>query len=61
MGWLCHAERFSVWIQLIQAVVKPQVAAVPEARVGIAEGLLARADASLDYFDHALAGMRALG
>ena len=41
-GWLDH-------------VVKPQVAAVPEARVGIAEGLLARADASLDYFDYAMA------
>jgi len=28
----------------------------PDARVGIAEGLLARADASLDYFDFCLAG-----
>ncbi len=45
-GWLDH-------------VVGPQVAAVPEARVGIAEGLLARADASLDYFDYALATLRA--
>ena len=39
-------------------VVKPQVAAHPEARVGIAEGLLARADASLDYFDYCLATAR---
>lgn len=41
-GWLDH-------------VVRPQVAEVPASRVGIAEGLLARADASLDYFDHAFA------
>ncbi len=40
-GWLDH-------------VVRPQVAAVPQARLGIAEGLIARADASLDYFDYAL-------
>ncbi|HEX6576372.1 MAG TPA: iron-containing redox enzyme family protein [Gemmatimonadaceae bacterium] len=39
-------------------VVKPQVAAHPQARVGIAEGLLARADASLDYFDYCLATAR---
>jgi hypothetical protein len=44
-GWLDH-------------VVRPQVAAVPEARIGIAEGLLARADASLDYFDWSLAALR---
>ena len=46
-GWLAH-------------VLRPQVAELPTARVGIAEGLVLRADASLDYFDHALAGMRAL-
>lgn len=44
-GWLDH-------------VVRPQVAEVPAARVGIAEGLLARADASLDYFDFTLAALR---
>ena len=44
-GWLEH-------------VVRPQVAEVPESRVGIAEGLLARADASLDYFDYALTVLR---
>ena len=44
-GWLAH-------------VVRPQVAEVPEARVGIAEGLLVRADASLDYLDWCLAEMR---
>ena len=43
-GWLEH-------------VVGPQVAEVPAARVGIAEGLLARADASLDYFDYAMAAL----
>lgn len=46
-GWLAH-------------VIRPQVAALPAARVGIAEGLVLRADASLDYFDHALGGMRAI-
>jgi hypothetical protein len=45
-GWLDH-------------VVKPQVAQIPAARVGIAEGLMARADASLDYFDYALGALRA--
>jgi len=45
-GWLDH-------------VVGPQVAEVPQARVGIAEGLMARADASLDYFDYALGALRA--
>jgi hypothetical protein len=45
-GWLDH-------------VVAPQVAERPEARVGIAEGLMARADASLDYFDYALGVLRA--
>ena len=44
-GWLAH-------------VVRPQVAELPEARVGIAEGMLVRADASLDYFDWALGEMR---
>lgn len=44
-GWLDH-------------VVRPQVAELPAARVGIAEGLMARADASLDYFDYASAVLR---
>jgi hypothetical protein len=46
-GWLDH-------------VVKPQVAAHPLSRIGIAEGLIARADASLDYFDYCLAAARNL-
>ncbi|HEX6627237.1 MAG TPA: iron-containing redox enzyme family protein [Gemmatimonadaceae bacterium] len=40
-GWLTH-------------VIEAQVRELPEARTGIAEGLLARADASLDYFDYCL-------
>ncbi|HXG70127.1 MAG TPA: iron-containing redox enzyme family protein [Gemmatimonadaceae bacterium] len=44
-GWLDH-------------VVEAQVREVPAARLGIAEGLLARANASLDYFDFCLAGCR---
>ena len=44
-GWLAH-------------VVRPQVTQVPESRVGIAEGLIVRADASLDYFDWCLATAR---
>ena len=40
-GWLTH-------------VIEAQVREYPEARLGIAEGLLARADASLDYFDYCL-------
>lgn len=44
-GWLAH-------------VVRPQVAELPESRLGIAEGLIVRADASLDYFDWCLAEMR---
>jgi hypothetical protein len=46
-GWLEH-------------VVAPQVDAVPDSRVGIAEGLLVRADASLDYFDYCLTTARAM-
>jgi hypothetical protein len=46
-GWLEH-------------VVAPQVDSVPASRVGIAEGLLVRADASLDYFDYCLATARTL-
>jgi hypothetical protein len=46
-GWLAH-------------VVRPQVAELPAARTGIAEGLVLRADASPDYFDYGLGGMRAL-
>ena len=45
-GWLAH-------------VVRPQVAELPESRLGIAEGLIVRADASLDYFDWCLAETRA--
>jgi hypothetical protein len=44
-GWLSH-------------VIEAQVREFPEARLGIAEGLLARADASLDYFDFCLAGCK---
>ena len=39
-------------------MVRPQVAAVPASRIGIAEGLIARADASLDYFDYAMGALR---
>jgi hypothetical protein len=46
-GWLAH-------------VLEPQVRSVPSSRVGIAEGLIVRADASLDYFDHCLAQARTL-
>jgi hypothetical protein len=49
---IAHAEGW------LANVVKPQVASHPAARVGIAEGLLARADASLDYFDYCLATAR---
>jgi hypothetical protein len=41
-GWLTH-------------VISAQVRELPDARLGIAEGLIARADASLDYFDFCLA------
>ena len=46
-GWLDH-------------VVVPQVASYAPSRVGIAEGLIARADASLDYFDYCLAHARCI-
>lgn len=46
-GWLRH-------------VIEPQVAAYPQSRVGIAEGLILRADASLDYFDYCLARARSI-
>jgi hypothetical protein len=46
-GWLEH-------------VVVPQVASHAASRVGIAEGLIARADASLDYFDYCLAHARSV-
>ncbi len=45
-----HAEGW------LQHVIEAQVREVPDARLGIAEGLLARVDASLDYFDFCLAG-----
>jgi len=41
-------------------VIEPQVRSVPESRLGIAEGLIVRADASLDYFDYCLARARSL-
>jgi hypothetical protein len=44
-GWLGH-------------VVEPQVRAFPDSRIGIAEGLLVRADSSLDYFDYCLVNAR---
>ncbi len=46
-GWLDH-------------VIQPQVAAFPASRSGIAEGLIARADSSLDYFDYCLARARSI-
>jgi hypothetical protein len=49
---ISHAEGW------LDNVVKPQVEAFSPSRVGIAEGLLARADASLDYFDYCLATAR---
>lgn len=49
-----HAEGW------LDNVVKPQVEEHPPSRVQIAEGLLARADASLDYFDYCLATARSL-
>ena len=47
-----HAEGW------LENVVKAQVATYAPARIGIAEGLIARADASLDYFDYCLATAR---
>jgi hypothetical protein len=44
-GWLSH-------------VIEAQAREFPDARLGIAEGLVARADASLDYFDFCLGGLR---
>lgn|GEM_PF-841974 len=44
-GWLDH-------------VIRAQVAEMPASRIGIAEGLYCRADASLDYFDYCLTEMR---
>lgn len=49
-----HAEGW------LQHVIEPQVAAHPPSRIGIAEGLIARANASLDYFDYCLATARSL-
>ena len=49
-----HAEGW------LKNVIAPQVAAYPESRTGIAEGLIVRADASLDYFDYCLAQARTL-
>lgn len=49
-----HAEGW------LSNVIEKQVRAVPASRVGIAEGLIVRADASLDYFDYCLAAARNL-
>ncbi|MGI9078484.1 MAG: iron-containing redox enzyme family protein, partial [Gemmatimonadaceae bacterium] len=49
-----HAEGW------LERVVRAQVADIPDSRVGIAEGLVSRADASLDYFDYCLAELRAM-
>ena len=49
-----HAEGW------LRNVIEPQVAAHPDSRIGIAEGLIARANASLDYFDYCLAHARSL-
>ena len=49
-----HAEGW------LSRVIEEQVRSIPEARVGIAEGLIVRADASLDYFDYCLAHARSL-
>lgn len=49
-----HAEGW------LKNVIEPQVAAHPDSRVGIAEGLIVRANASLDYFDYCLASARTL-
>jgi hypothetical protein len=49
-----HAEGW------LQHVLEPQVAELPASRVDIAEGLIARADASLDYFDYCLARGRGM-
>lgn len=46
-GWLSH-------------VIEPQVRSIPASRTGIAEGLIVRADASLDYFDYCLTHARTL-
>ena len=46
-GWLDH-------------VIQPQVMTFPDSRLGIAEGLIARADSSLDYFDYCLARARCI-
>lgn len=47
-----HAEGW------LENVIKAQVMTHAPSRVGIAEGLVARADASLDYFDYCLATAR---
>lgn len=49
-----HAEGW------LSQVIEQQVKSFPRARVGIAEGLIMRADASLDYFDYCLAHARTL-
>jgi hypothetical protein len=49
-----HAEGW------LSQVIEQQVKSFPSARVGIAEGLIMRADASLDYFDYCLAHARTL-
>lgn len=49
-----HAEGW------LRNVIEPQVVSHPDSRIGIAEGLIVRADASLDYFDYCLAQARNL-
>lgn len=49
-----HAEGW------LSQVIEQQVKSFPAARVGIAEGLIVRADASLDYFDYCLARARTI-
>lgn len=49
-----HAEGW------LDRVVRVQVAEIPDSRIGIAEGLVTRANASLDYFDYCLASLRAM-
>ena len=49
-----HAEGW------LSQVIEQQVKSFPSARIGIAEGLIVRADASLDYFDYCLAHARTL-
>ena len=44
-----HSKRW------LNHVIRAQVASIPDAATGIAEGMLARLDSSVDYFDYSLA------